>query len=147
MMSSVTQLLAQHAPNLSTDNYQKPYDASVSDLSKSTLVTQLGKRSRKASGDSGHPAIDAKNIDSLIKRAKQDACETGNVKVLRKSSNNNVIQIRCPQALERAVKSAPTSNNGSTTLNPVLDIQVSLPDGEIVSEDDNMEGLDRKERR
>lgn len=46
---------------------------------------------------------------------------------------------------ERAVKSAPTSNNGSLNANPSLDIVVSLPQGDFESSDG--ESNQRKEKR
>lgn len=51
------------------------------------------------------------------------------------------LKVVCPV---REVKSAPTSNNGSNNLFPFLDIQVTLPQGDLTEdEDDDV----RKERR
>jgi hypothetical protein len=48
---------------------------------------------------------------------------------------DSLIQQKKFASISRLVQSAPTSNNGSNNPNPVLDIQVSLPVGEVISED------------
>jgi len=92
--------------------------------------------------------------DKKSKRAKV----IGNV--ARRDSNENVaavvapsnlIQIKCGPT--RDIKSAPTSFNGSTNLNPTLDINVSLPVGVALNSDEGSDrsgdepSCDRKERR
>jgi hypothetical protein len=50
------------------------------------------------------------------------------------------------QLMKVASKSAPTSANGSSNPNPILDIQVTLPE-EHDSEDDEGDSETRRERR
>ena len=134
------------------------FDASKSDESKSTVGTKLGKRSWKQSSSNSTANEDqvtkAFVNDKNYKRAKVSA------NVVRRTSNDNVaavvapsnlIQIKCGPVQVRELKSAPTSFNGSTNLNPTLDINVSLPVGVALNSDDSSvseEGsCDRKERR
>lgn len=81
--------------------------------------------------------------DKNTKRAKVTCADGHHADVV--SSVNTLIQLKANAEVARLIQSAPTSFNGSSNPNPVLDIQVSLPNGEVMSEDPGHES--RNERR
>ncbi len=113
----------------------KVIDSGVSDQSNSTLVT-LGKRE----------ADHAFAIPETRKRQKRFDCNTS--MMTEDIPNDSKGDAVLAQVQDRLVKSAPTSANGSSNPDPILDIQVNLPVDHADQSSDGSEDSDvRKERR
>ena len=149
-MASITNLSSTQLGAAQTEGKADQIDCGQSLVSKSTFVTQLGKRLKsncqKAQVDddaafAAVPCPQGKKRNN--KRAKLDSNVSGGQDA-RKQSAGNLIQLNVGPNLGRAVQSAPTSFNGSTTANPILDIKVDLPLDVDVDSDGSM---DRRERR
>ena len=113
----------------------KVIDSGVSDQSNSTLVT-LGKRE----------ATQAFAIPEAKKRQKRF---DSNTSVMTEDiPNDSKADAVLAQVQDRLVKSAPTSANGSSNPDPILDIQVNLPVDHADQSSEGSEDSDvRKERR
>lgn len=114
-------------------------DAGLSNQTRSTLVT-LGKRQRE---DSDRP-----NVRNVRPKLSNLRLEQQAVSEDAQSENGESPQLAVSTGVSRAVKSAPTSANGSNNLMPQLDIQVKLPaDDESSQSDDEDNSVLSKEKR
>ena len=110
------------------------------------MTTMLGKRVRKES-EQHFDQYASEVSKGQSKRAKKEKSRSilSNLDDPCDRKDPEAITLE-PGVLDRAVKSAPTSNNGSNNLDPILDIQVQLPQDVSSGEGSEEDDL-RRERR